>query len=105
MSDGRPVGSTEAAGCKVGRSGGLPEGTCGYSVGRHSDCVFEFENSDIPCEWDVSSNTLNISDSLCDKVKQRISAQPAFDKQPLTKRICWQCGCVLWGDVVLRVLT
>ena len=38
----RMAGSTEAAGCKVGRSGGRPEGTtldCGYSVGRRSDCV------------------------------------------------------------------
>ena len=53
VSDGRPVGSTEAAGCKVGRSRGRPEGTtldCGYSVGRRSDCVFEFENCDIPRE-------------------------------------------------------
>ena len=101
VSGGRPVGSTEAAGCKVGRSGGRPEGTtldCGYSVGRRSNRVFEFERCDIPREWDVSSNTLNISDNLCDKLKERISAQRAFDKQPLTKRICWQCGCVLWGD-------
>ena len=82
VSDGRPLGSTEAAGCKVGRSGGRPQGTtldCGYSVGRHSNCVFEFGNCDIPHEWDVSSNTLNISDSLCDKLK-RISTQRAFDK-------------------------
>ena len=107
VSNGRPVGSTEAAGYKVGRSGGRPEGItlhCGYGVGRRSDCVFEFENCDIPQKWDVSSNTLNISDSLCAKLKQRIGAQRAFDKQPLTKRICWQCGCVLWVMVVLRVL-
>ena len=99
--DGRPVGSTEAAGCKVGRSGGRPEGTpldCGYSVGRCSDYVFEFDNCDIPQKWGVSSNTLNISDSSYDKLKQRIGTQRAFDKQPLTKQICWQCGCVLWGD-------
>ena len=24
--------------------------------------------------------------------------QRAFDQEPLTKRICWQCGRVLWGE-------
>ena len=77
------------------------EGTtlnCRYNVGRHNTPVIHFGNCDIPQEWDVSSSTLNISDSLCNKLNERISAQHAFDKQPLTRRICWQCGCVLWGD-------
>ena len=47
MSDGRPVGSTEAAGCNVGKSGGRPEGItldCGYNVGRHNSPVIDLEN-------------------------------------------------------------
>ena len=41
---------------------------------------------------------LNISNDLCTKLKQRINTQRTFDQQPLTKRICWQCGRVLWGE-------
>ena len=104
VSDGRPVGSTEAAGCKVGRSGGRPEGTTldyGYSVGRRSDCVFEFENCDIPREWDVLSNTLNISDSLCNKLEH---SMPLISS-PLQSECVGNVAVCSGVMVVLRVLT
>ena len=42
--------------------------------------------------------THSISDELHAKLIQQISVQRNFDQKPLTTRICWQCGRVLWGD-------
>ena len=94
-SSGRPEGTTMAAGYNVG---GRPEGTTldrGYDVGRSHESDIDFTGCDLPSDWDVSTNTLNISD---EKLIQQISVQRNFDQKPLTTRICWQCGRVLWGD-------
>ena len=117
-SGGRPVGTTVAAGCNVGTSRGRPEGTtvaAGYKASRSggrprttSDKRYDLGTSqisspdfvacDLLTNWDVSQNTLNITDHLVTKLSDRIFEQRTFDQQPLTKRICWQCGCVLWGN-------
>ena len=46
----------------------------------------------------MSLSMLNISDDLRTKFQQRTNTQCTFNQQPLTKRICWQCGHVLWGE-------
>ena len=101
ISGGRPVGTTEAAGYNVGRSNGRPVGTTlerGYDVGRYTNFAIELSGCDLPTDWDVLSSTLNIDHDLHTKLTQEINMQRAFDQQPLTKRICWQCGLVLWGE-------
>ena len=103
LSGGRPDGTTLAAGYDVGLCGGCPEDTTldrGYGVGRHtcSNSVVDFNGCNLPSDWDVLSDKANVSDDLRSKLRQRISTQRSFDQQPLTKRICWQCGRVLWGD-------
>ena len=80
---------------------GRPEGTTldkGYSVGRYSNPDIDFSGCDLHTDWDTSATSLNISNDLCTKLKQRINTQHAFDQQPLTKRMSWQCGRVLWGE-------
>ena len=84
-------------------SGGRPEGTTlnrEYRVGISSNLKVDFSECDLSTasNWDISSTMCNMNDSLCTKLIQRINTQRAFDQQPLTKRICWQCGHVLWGD-------
>ena len=117
-SGGRPDGTTVAAGYQVSTSGGRPDGTtvaAGYNVGTSggrpvgiSVNVYDLSTAqisspdfvacDLLTNWDVSQNTLNITHHLVTKLSDRIFEQRTFDQQPLTKRICWQCGCVLWGN-------
>ena len=40
---------------------------------------------------------MNINNHLHTTLSQEIM-QYAFDQEPLTKRVCWQCGRVLWGE-------
>ena len=101
ISGGRPEVTTLASGYSVGMSGGRPQGTTldrGYNVGTYTNADIDFSGCDFPTHWDTSSTMLNISNDLCTKLKQRVNTQRAFDQQPLTKRICWQCGRVLWGE-------
>ena len=95
MSGGRPVGTTAAAGYSVGMSTGRPEGT---TVGRCTNSAIDFSGYDLPTDWDVTSSVFNINDDLRTKLSQEINMQRALDQQALTKRICWQCGRVLWGE-------
>ena len=95
ISGGRPVGTMAAARYSVGMSTGRPEGTTldkGYDVGKRTNSTVDFSASELP------TNVLNINDGVRTKLGQQINMQHAFDQQPLTKRICWQCGRVLWGE-------
>ena len=85
-SAGRPEGTTVAAGCNVGMLGGCPEGT-----------TLDRGYFNIPIDLELASDTCNIDVSLSTKLGQRIGMQRAFDQQALITRMCWQCGCVLWG--------
>ena len=90
VSDGRPEGTTVAAGYRVGVSSGRPEGTTldkGYGVGRPNSAYDTLSECDLPVAWDLSAETLNISDDLRIKLAQRVSTQQAFDKQPLKKNM------------------
>ena len=69
----------------------------GYDVGRHAYSTIDFSRCILPIDWDTSLSSLNIDDDLHTKLSQRINMQRTFDQQPLTNRICWQCGRVLWG--------
>ena len=92
--------TTAAAGYSVGISTGRPAGTTvdgGYDVGRHAYSTIDFSRCILPIDWDTSLSSLNINDDLHTKLSQRINMQRTFDQQPLTNRICWQCGRVLWG--------
>ena len=108
MSGGRPVGTTAAAGYNVGISSGRPEGTTlerGYDVRTCTNFTIDFSGCNLPTDWDVSSTTLNINDYLHTKLSREINMQRVFDQEPLTKRICWQCGSVLWVRVLVKLLT
>ena len=80
---------------------GHPEGTTsdsGCDVGRRNDPIIDVGENELRQEREMLSSMVNITDSLRNKLNERISAQRAFDKQPLTRRLCWQFGCVPWGD-------
>ena len=44
-------------------------------MGRSHESDIDFTGCDLPSDWDVSTNTLNISDELHAKLIQQISVQ------------------------------
>lgn len=67
MSGGRPIGTTAAAGHTVVMSTGRPEGTTldrGYDVGTCTNFTLDFSGCNLPNDWDVSSNFLNVNNDL-----------------------------------------
>lgn len=86
VSEGRPVGTTVAAGYSV--SDGRPNQT------ENVDKV-SWKGTDLPNEWDTSSDYLNLSEKLVGLCAKRIRQAQNFDLKPLAKHICWQCGKVL----------
>ena len=107
-SGGRPQGTTAEEG--FGTSGGRPRGTTrekgfgvGASKGRPSNRELgkhlQFEGSDLPDEWDTSEDVVNLTPDILKRCGGRITQQRRFDKKPLAKALCWQCGRVLWTSV------
>ena len=105
---GRPVGTTAEKGYGVSTSGGRPVGTTAekgygtgggrlpdYKVGKH----IEFRGIDLPDKWDSSKDKINLTPDILERCAQRVMQQRRFDKKPLAKALCWQCGRILWTTV------
>ena len=105
-SGGRPTGSTEANGFDSSKVGGRPIGTTklrGFGVGlsggvygAQSNLLFK-EDMELPDEWDTSIETVNIDDCLLRKCASRVAQQRTFDSQPLAIGLCYSCGRILWN--------
>ena len=90
VSQGRPVGTTQAKGFSTG--GGR---VSDYKVGKH----IEFRGIDLPDKWDSSKDKINLTLDILECCAQRVMQQRRFDKKPLAKALCWQCGRILWTTV------
>ena len=121
-SSGRPSGTKASDGCSVGTSGGRPSGTkasdgCssggrpsgtkasdGCSVGRNGgrrrvkQIVFD-ESIELPSEWDLSEETLNLNEELLSACARRICQQRTFDGKSLGVGVCYGCGHVLFTSI------
>ena len=91
VSQGRPVGTTQVKGFSTG-GGRLPD----YKVGKH----IEFRGIDLPDKWDTSKDKINLTPEILERCAQRVVQQRHFDKKPLAKALCWQCGRILWTTVM-----
>ena len=87
VSPGRPTGTTKEEG--YGVSSGR------YKVGKH----IEFRGIDLPDKWDTSKDKINLTPDILERCAQRVMQQRRFDKKPLAKALCWQCGRILWTTV------
>ena len=88
VSQGRPVGTTQEKRFSTG-GGRLPD----YKVGKH------IEFSDLPDKWDTSEDKINLTPDILECCAQCVMQQRCFDKKPLAKALCWQCGRILWTTV------
>ena len=90
VSQGRPVGTTQAKGFSTG-GGRVPD----YKVGKH----IEFRGIDLPDKWDSPKDKINLTLDILECCAQHVMQQRHFDKKPLAKAWCWQCGRILWTTV------
>ena len=104
---GRPINAKASYGYAVGRSGGRPSGTKasdGYSVGhgggrgRVKQVDFD-EYTNLPSEWDLSEETLNLDEALLTACARRVCQQRTFDGKSLGVGVCYGCGHMLFTCV------
>ena len=50
---------------------------------------------ELPMEWNVAVDSVNLSDDLLAKLRLRCAQQREFDTQPLIDRVCYNCGKLL----------
>ena len=121
-SGGRPSGTKVSDGYTVGTSGGRPSGTKasdGYSVsggrpintktsdgyvvgtsgGRRTKQITFDDSIELPTEWDISEETLNLSEDLLSACAHRACQQRTFDSKSLGVGICYGCGHILFTNV------
>ena len=84
VSSGRPTNTKASDGSSVGRSGGRK---------RVKQIVFD-QSIELHFEWDLSQDTLNLSEDLLDACGRRIGQQRTFDSKSLGVGICYGCGHV-----------
>ena len=54
---------------------------------------------DLPDKWDSSKDKINLTPDILERYAQRVMQQRRFDKKPLAKALCLQCGRILWTTV------
>ena len=101
---GQPINTGASDGYVVGTSGGRPSGTKasdGFSVGgrrRVKKIAFD-ESVELPTEWDISGETLNLDEDLLSACACRICQPRTFDSKSLGVGVCYGCGHVLFTSV------
>ena len=84
------MGTTAEKGYGTG-GGRLPDN----KVGKH----IEFRGIDSPDKWDTPKDKINLIPDILERCAQRVIQQRRFDKKPLAKALCWQCGRILLTTV------
>ena len=82
----------------------------GYSVGtsggRRSTKQIAFDESiELPNEWDISQETLNLSEDLLSACARRVCQQHTFDSKSPGVGICYGCGHNILFTIVDNVHT
>lgn len=57
------------------------------------------QSIELPLNWDVNENTLNLSKELLLACRRRIKQQRTFDAKSLGVAVCYGCGHILWNHV------
>ena len=53
----------------------------------------------LPDKWDTSKDKINLTPDILERCAQHVMQQRRFDKKPLAKALCWQCGRILLTTV------
>ena len=71
----------------------------GTSGGRRTKQITFGESIEFPNEWNISQETLNLSEDLLSACARRACQQHTLDSKSLGVGISYGCGCILFTNV------